>query len=1243
MERAKESLPLCEPCSLTNKNEHSKYYCTYCEEYYCGRCFASHSSQKSSKAHDVLTIEDVLPATHHCEPCYENQHNVNPVNRCEDCDEYLCESCTMVHLSQKQNKGHTIKPLPRPVSCYPCSANDTNKIATAFCLNCEDPEPLCDDCADQHKLMKKTKNHKMNKNKFTLNLKFSQKIERLETNIQNETETVKAQKLITNVQEKSTEPKCEPCEKRGKPTIAIYFCHDCEERYCEACMKKHTISKNTRNHRLGNIPHDANNVYTCDLCKFNNIVTAANYFCENCEDMLCGNCQKIHQSQNMSRDHKIQVISKQIVRCAICCELGEHSQATCYCLDCKYPEPLCSICAEEHTMMKRNKNHLFSKEIFTFTERLKEKETTIQDLQGENENLKVDIKFKQDEIDRLSKSLEWLKETEKVVTELRKENEEQKNELKQRYLKELSQRQEKETTIHDLQGENDKLKADIKFQQEEKEKLSKSLEGLKETEKVVTELRKENEEQKNEIKQRYLKELSQLKEKETTIKYLQGENEKLKADIKFKQDEIEKLSNQTRDDLYPTHSTNQTLKDQKRIQKTTRDVKPHYLDTPGKPYQPYVREKVNKSHEVNLKWEYNRELGEEEFYQLFIKQHPEGRWRIFQRPKQSSQPFMNVDGLKPETSYVFKVRVANNRTDEEGCFGPASDMITTGESLAFKIIKNCTLISKGIPAVYGLPIQELQQEKNEGSQIRKFTFGKPGNTTKKKTIMIVGATGTGKTTLINVMANYVMGVRFEDPFRFTLTHTETSEHERVVNEALSQTEWITCYTICSDVDSRIHYTINFIDTPGFGDTRGLEQDATIVSQIRDMFTANGAKGVATLDAVCFILKAPDARLTTNQKYIFESILALFGNDIKNNICTLVTFADGQKPPVLAALEELDCQPLPFDTYFPFNNSALFVDNRADHPCALSSFFWEMGMKSCSDFFESLNGLQTKSLLLTSEVLTKRQQLKNTILHLQEKIDLGLSKINLFDIFTKYKKQIQDNENFEYEVEESKMEKVDISGKGIHTTTCLTCNFTCHNSCAFSNDSQKANCCAMGEGGNCTECPKNCHWTQHSNVPYIFQWYTQKVKKTYSEMKDKYQQAHQRKMSQEEVLEKMHEEIKVLEVGIQIKVEDISDYGNRLKEIALRPDPLSTVQYIELMIKSEMREKKSGFNQRVETLEQCKKRAEIGKTFQIFEHRLRDTRASMKASTATDDSMASGQDERGVLKKAKDKFSKLLFG
>lgn len=376
-------------------------------------------------------------------------------------------------------------------------------------------------------------------------------------------------------------------------------------------------------------------------------------------------------------------------------------------------------------------------------------------------------------------------------------------------------------------------------------------------------------------------------------------------------------------------------------------------------------------------------------------------------------------------------------------------------------------------------------------------------------------------------------------------------------------------------------------------------------------------------------------------------MALFGNDIKNNICTLITFADGQKPPVLSALEALDDKPLPYEMFFPFNNSALFTDNSADKQGSLSPFFWDMGMKSCDDFFKSLLNLQTRSLLLTSEVLTKRHKLENTILNLQEEIDLCLSKLNLLEqevnIFTKYNVEIQANENFEYEVDESKMEKIDISGQGIHTTTCLTCNYTCHKNCAYANDDDKKGCCSMGEDGFCTECPKNCNWQQHANVPHIFKWYTEKVKKTYAEMKDKYQQANHKKMSQKDVLKEMDEEIKILETGIQLKIDEITKYGNRLKEIALRPDPLSTVQYIELMIESEMREKKSGFNKRVEILHGFKKRADIGKTCQNLEHQLANTRSAMNASNAGFDNAPSDKSEKGLIKMVKNKCKQLIFG
>ncbi|XP_076084706.1 uncharacterized protein LOC143055447 [Mytilus galloprovincialis] len=1074
-EQESDTMQQCEPCLGKNKNEYAKYYCTDCVEYYCEHCVAGHRAQKSFKNHNVLTIQDILPVIDHCEPCFEKKKNVHPVNRCEDCNEYLCESCTTVHCSQRQNKGHAINALPRSLLCDPCAANNTNTTATAFCLDCEDPEPLCDDCVIQHKLMKKTKNHKINKDKFTLFLKFNPKEEKMGSAIHNKSKT-DAQIPDTNIQVKDIELQCEPCGNRGKPKSAKYFCNDCKERYCKTCMNKHMISKNTKDHRINNVPQDEHYIDNCDHCKYIDIISFANYICNNCKENLCVDCTKIHNSQSISRDHRIQVISERIVYvpCAICCELGEESQATCYCLNCEIPEPLCLSCADEHNSMKRNKNHQLSMEVCKFIKR-KDEDVSITDL-----------------------------------------------------------------------------------------------------------------------------------------------------------------------------SIKQNKKEQELNQENHRDVKDHLVeDKVQTPDKPYVTEEENKSDHIILKWEHKVDLGVDDFYQIVMKQYPHGKWNVFPKPIPYICRFVKIDGLKAMTSYVFKVRVANVEMGKEGSFSPESDVVTTGESPAFKIMKRSEQIENGIPAVYRLPIQEIPRARNSISQTRKFILGKPENNTKEKTIMIVGATGSGKSTLINGMANYVMGVTWEDPFRFTLIHLENCELERYGDEALSHTEWITCYTIYSNVASRIDYTINFIDTPGFGDIRGLKQDTKIVSQIRDLFTAKDSKGVSTLDAVCFILKAPDARLTTTQKYIFESILALFGNDIKNNICTLVTFADGEKPPVLAALAALNDKPLPYETYFEFNNSALFANNRTDSKSNLSPFFWEMGMKSCRDFFQSLFSFQTKSLLLTSEVLKKRLKLENTIKHLQEEIDLGLSKINHLEqqvvIFTKYKQEIHDNENFEFEVEEIKMEKIDISGQGIYTTNCLTCNFTCHDSCVYANDSELANCPAMGTDGNCTVCPKYCSWKQHSNVPYVFKLYTQKVKQTNSEMKDKYQRANQKKMSQEEVLEEMHEDIKILEVGIQFKVEEITEYGNSLKEIALRPDPLSTVQYIEQMIESEMQEKKSGFNHRVELLQQCKKRAEIGKTCQIFKHRLRDTRASMKASNASDKNKRSYKVDNNMFKKVKEKVKQIKFG
>ena len=83
-----------------------------------------------------------------------------------------------------------------------------------------------------------------------------------------------------------------------------------------------------------------------------------------------------------------------------------------------------------------------------------------------------------------------------------------------------------------------------------------------------------------------------------------------------------------------------------------------------------------------------------------------------------------------------------------------------------------------------------------------------------KIFMLVGATGVGKTTLINGMANYILGVQWDDDFRFKLIDEPNSQ-----DQTKSQTSCITAYTFYKEKGSLLPYTLTVIDTPGFGDNR----------------------------------------------------------------------------------------------------------------------------------------------------------------------------------------------------------------------------------------------------------------------------------------------------------------------------------------------------------------------------------------------------------------------------------------
>jgi predicted GTPase len=111
--------------------------------------------------------------------------------------------------------------------------------------------------------------------------------------------------------------------------------------------------------------------------------------------------------------------------------------------------------------------------------------------------------------------------------------------------------------------------------------------------------------------------------------------------------------------------------------------------------------------------------------------------------------------------------------------------------------------------------------------------------------------------------------------------------------------------------------LTIIDTPGFGDTRGIQRDKEIKDQIRQIFSGDNKDGIDQIHGIGFVVQA---RLTQTQEYIFNAVLS---KDIIDNIYLIITFADGTKPAVLEAIRKAD---VPYNMSFQFNNAAIFFSH-----------------------------------------------------------------------------------------------------------------------------------------------------------------------------------------------------------------------------------------------------------------------------------------------------------------------------
>ncbi|XP_015252210.1 PREDICTED: uncharacterized protein LOC107098862 [Cyprinodon variegatus] len=505
--------------------------------------------------------------------------------------------------------------------------------------------------------------------------------------------------------------------------------------------------------------------------------------------------------------------------------------------------------------------------------------------------------------------------------------------------------------------------------------------------------------------------------------------------------------------------------------------------------------------------------------------------------------------------------------------------------MTFKGTITKTLISSGSPKVF-----QLKTKKEKLGSWTRVTLGDKNENQTNQTILLVGETGAGKSTLVNILVNYAIGMKFEDE---EWTVIVKDEEGRCSIE--SQTSEVIVYQIFGLEGQTLPFSLTIIDTPGFGDTRGIEHDKVVYQKLLQLFRSKD--GVHEINAVGLMMKASDNRMSGRLMYVLNSVTSLFGKDLEKNIVALITHSNGRKPKkALQALKAANVKSSENEIiYFLFNNCQ-HEDRKDDRE--FLELADQISMKGLKNFMTFLESTKPQPLEITAEVLNERIRLEACIQNLQDRIkenDLKQREIRQIEkAYENHEEEMMEHQNFTIEVDEVYKEKEPINGgmwllvfyEG--AITCSVCEENCHHpGCTTAWYPGR---CEVIKDGRCTVCTNKCPASVHVKEKWRYVRKTKKVQKTLEDLKEKYEKNKEECEEKSSLLENLKLENRNLEKERALLLDEAYSHVIILEQIALKVESVSTLVHLDFLMEK-MREK--GDQRKVKKLEEMKSRVNEG--------------------------------------------------
>ncbi|XP_068608651.1 septin-7-like [Brachionichthys hirsutus] len=514
------------------------------------------------------------------------------------------------------------------------------------------------------------------------------------------------------------------------------------------------------------------------------------------------------------------------------------------------------------------------------------------------------------------------------------------------------------------------------------------------------------------------------------------------------------------------------------------------------------------------------------------------------------------------------------------------------------------LIRSGSPAIFKLN----PKTENIGALVR-LTIGDQNVNTINKTILLVGETGSGKSTLIDSLVNYAMGVTWEDDVWFKIVNDQkapsagqSSEEHNEPNQSESQTSEVIVYRIFGFEGKTLPYSLTIIDTPGYGDTKGIKKDDVIKEQLLDWFRSDN--GINEINAVGLVMKSADNRLTDRLRYVFDSVVSLFGKNMEQNIVALITHSDGLVPQdALKALVNANIKCAKNEKrdprHFLFNNRQMM--ERKEEDLFVLKFASDFSKFQMDQFTKFIGKASPQKLNTTVDVLNERNRLKSVIISLEERVQtIELQRRQITqerNILENCEKDMKNNKNYIEDVDEVYKEKKKIEGGrwGIlwlsyrGAMNCLKCEETCHHEgCIHATNPDDG--CAVMEDGYCTVCTGKCPTEVHVKDTWIFVTKTKKVRKTKEDVKKKYEESKKDSEKHLSILQLMEKKMDEYQREKDKWLDESFQHIKNLERIALNVDSLSTLVHLDFLIE---RMEERNDRAKLQELKEMKKRADKG--------------------------------------------------